>query len=82
MMAILAPCGTLVLYTGHTLVAKVHIGGVLSKIQPPAPINPTFASSFPRRSSLLPSVQTEASFEDELHLLSPVHPLQSQLPLR
>lgn len=58
------------------MVAKVHIGGVLLNIQPPVSVVPTFSPSFPRRSSLLPTVQSEVKFDDELHLLSPVHPMQ------
>ncbi|XP_067639434.1 anaphase-promoting complex subunit 1 isoform X2 [Eurosta solidaginis] len=41
-------------------------------------------TSFPRRSSLLPTIQkpTDTTFDEELHLLSPVHPLQPQFPNR
>lgn len=82
MIAVLAPCGALILYTGPNMIGKVHIAGVLSNI--PLHLNATSfgPSSFPRRSSLLPTVQTEAKFEDELHLLSPVHPLQPQFSSR
>lgn len=81
MMAVLAPCGTLILYTGPNMIGKVHVAGVLSNI--PTHLNTTaFGASFPRRSSLLPTVQTEAKFEDELHLLSPVHPMQPQFSSR
>lgn len=81
MIAVLAPCGTLTLYTGPNIIGKVHIAGVLSNI--PSHLNTTtFGPSFPRRSSLLPTAQTEAKFEDELHLLSPVHPLQPQFASR
>lgn len=69
------------LYSGPNVIGKVHIGGVLSSM--PSHVNATaFGSSFPRRSSLLPTVQNEAKFEDEVHLLSPVHPLQPQFPTR
>lgn len=45
-------------------------------------MTPSVSSSFPRRSSLLPTVSNESSFDDEVHLLSPVYPLQSQYNLR
>lgn len=80
MIAILAPCGTLLLYTGPQLIGKVHVGGMLSNM--PVVNVAVFGPTFPRRSSLLPTVQHEAKFEDELHLLSPVHPLQPQFPAR
>lgn len=75
MLAVLAPCGTLVLYSGVTMIGKVHVGGVLSSF---ANLSNSFSSSFPRRSSLLPSIISEALFDEELHTLSPVHPLQPQ----
>lgn len=75
MLAVLAPCGTLVLYSGATMIGKVHVGGVLSSF---ANLTNSFSSSFPRRSSLLPSILTDAMFDEELHTLSPVHPLQPQ----
>lgn len=81
-MVILAPCGTLMIYTGPHMIAKVHVGGILSSRQPHPISLPAINPSFPRRSSLLPSVQTSVetsltSFGEELHLLSPVYPLQA-----
>lgn len=75
MLAVLAPCGTIILYTGTTMIGKVHVGGVLTSF---ANLSTSFSSSFPRRSSLLPTIISEAMFDEELHTLSPVHPLQPQ----
>lgn len=71
------------------MIAKVHVGGLLSSRQPHPVLLPANNSSFPRRSSLLATVQpsvemslTMTSFDDELHLLSPVYPLQTTQHLR
>lgn len=79
MLAVLAPCGTIVLYTGSVVIGKVHVGGILSTM---INLGNSFVSTFPRRSSLLPTSHTDEIFEDELHLLSPVHPLQAQTSTR
>lgn len=77
MIAVIAPCGTLLLYTGPSVIGKVHVGGVLSGL---VSHRPSFGASYPRRSSLLPASKSDARFEDGLHTLSPVHPLQSHFP--
>lgn len=93
MIAVLDPSGTLILYTGNVFVSKVHIPNTLSNTPSsqkimlnvtPATQNKSPNTSFPRRSSLLPTAQKpgDANFEDELHLLSPVHPLQPQFSNR
>lgn len=74
MIAVLDPSGTLIMYTGPNLLSKIHISGNI-----PLPVNKrlTLNSPFPRRSSLLPSAKpAESSFNEALHALSPVHPLQ------
>lgn len=82
MIAVLGTCGTLMLYSGHSLIGKVHIGGILSSLATSSNLsnNSSFSggSALPRRSSLLPSVTVtpDQRFESELHMLSPVHPLQ------
>lgn len=81
MFAILAHCGSLILYSGSILIGKVDIGGITLPRQPQMAQTQS-QSAFPRRSSLLPTVSTESSFDDEVHLLSPVYPLQSQYNLR
>lgn len=80
MIAVLAHCGSLILYSGSILIGKVDIGGITLTRQPQTA--QTIQGSYPRRSSLLPTVSTESSFDDEVHLLSPVYPLQSQYNLR
>ena len=77
MLAVLAPCGTLFLYTGSSIIGKVHVGGVLSSFVNTTNLGSSFGSAYPRRSSLLPTINNEAKFEEDLHMLSPVHPLQS-----
>lgn len=61
------------------MVGKVDIGGIPMEIQTITQPK-SQRISFPRRSSLLPtaSASVESSFEDEVHLLSPVYPLQPQ----
>jgi anaphase-promoting complex subunit 1 len=63
------------------MIGKVHIGGVLSSLTNSSSLGGSSfgQSSFPRRSSLLPSVSTtnDLHFDDELHSLSPVPHLQS-----
>ena len=83
MIAVLMPCGTLMLYSGPLAVGKVHVGGILASLSIPT----TFTTpGFPKRSSLLPNVNPSAGdmkFDDEIHMLSPVQPLQSSTsPLR
>lgn len=78
MIAVIAPCGTLLLYTGPSIIGKVHVGGVLAGLT--NHLVPSFGASYPRRSSLLPASNSDARFEDDLHTLSPVHPLQPQFP--
>ncbi|XP_065086104.1 anaphase-promoting complex subunit 1-like [Ochlerotatus camptorhynchus] len=81
MIAVLAPCGTLMLYSGPTQVGKVHVAGILTSFVTSSALSNSFGASqgFPRRSSLLPTVppQTDTRFDDELHMLSPVQPLHS-----
>lgn len=75
MIAILMPCGTLMLYSGPVAVGKVHVRGILSSVS----VQPTFTSpGFPKRSSLLPNLKSSGDkFDEGIHMLSPVHPLQS-----
>lgn len=92
MMAILDINGNIALYTGPVLATKVHIPNhtfirhLSEKL--PAPRNSIGNQNtkspfhtFPRRSSLLPTALQKPSndntLDDELHLLSPVPPLQS-----
>lgn len=79
-VAILAQCGSLILYSGSVMIGKVDIGGIMIGRQPQ--MLHSAQSTVPRRSSLLPTAPTESSFDDEVHLLSPVYPLQSQYNLR
>uniref|UniRef100_A0A7G3ADA9 Putative anaphase-promoting complex apc subunit 1 meiotic check point regulator/tsg24 n=1 Tax=Lutzomyia longipalpis TaxID=7200 RepID=A0A7G3ADA9_LUTLO len=72
MITILAPCGTIMLYSGVVHVGKVHVGGVLSSF---ALIDRLGSMNFPRRSSLLPTAPPESQIEDDLNMFSPVHPL-------
>lgn len=90
MIAIIAPCGMLNLYSGPTFVGKVDVGIATIKqpqISYPIPstskamLPPSCASSI-RRSSLLPTLHSaETSFDEEVHLLSPVYPLQHIHPV-
>lgn len=81
MVAILDPSGTLILYTGTVFVSKVHVVAVIPSS---VPQNKPSCSPFPRRSSLLPTApqKSDSNFEEELHMLSPVHPLQPLFPIR
>lgn len=73
--------GTIVLYSGINIIGKVHLGGILSSLTTSSSLSNSFVSSFPRRSSLLPTIPLtpDNRFDDELHLLSPVQPLQSNV---
>ncbi|KAJ8932971.1 hypothetical protein NQ314_014302 [Rhamnusium bicolor] len=84
MLAILEHNGNVTLYSGLTVVGKLHIGGTLAQ-HTPSPFvrrNMQFNySPFPRRSSLLPHLkQTDPKFEE--HLLSPVLPAISSIVSR
>lgn len=49
MIAVLAPCGTLMMYSGPHLIGKVHIGGVLSSLANlPSQNAHSFGSGYPR----------------------------------
>ncbi|KAK5650992.1 hypothetical protein RI129_002021 [Pyrocoelia pectoralis] len=78
MMAILEHNGSIVLYSGLTMVGKLHVGGVLAQHIPSPCALRTFAqfnSPFPKRSTLLPQYGTPKSdphFDE--HLISPVLP--------
>ena len=76
LIAILTPCGTLMLYSGPLAVGKVHVGGILATLSTTPTFNSSFSSPFPRRSSLLPTSVMDNKFEEDLHMLSPVQPLQ------
>lgn len=85
MIAIIAPCGMLNLYSGPTFVGKVDVGiATIKQPQISYPIPSTSKAMLPpsctagiRRSSLLPTLHSaETSFDEEVHLLSPVYPLQ------
>lgn len=82
LIAVLMPCGTLMLYSGPLAVGKVHVSGILTSLS----VQSTFSTpGFPKRSSLLPNITKSAGdkFDDGIHMLSPVQPLQSQnSPLR
>ncbi|CAG9772745.1 unnamed protein product [Ceutorhynchus assimilis] len=72
MLAILEHSGNVTLYSGLTMVGKLHIGGTLLQ-HTPSPLDRRHMSSpFPRRSSLLPLSQQEPKFDE--HLYSPVLP--------
>lgn len=75
MVAVLMPCGTLMLYSGPIAVGKVYVGGILASVS----ISQTFTTpGFPKRSSLLPNLKSSGDkFDDGIHMLSPVHPLHS-----
>lgn len=83
MIAVLMPCGTLMLYSGPVPVGKVHIVGILASLSVP----PNFNNSpgFPKRSSLLPNLRSSGDkFDDSIHQLSPVvsfHPSGTTLRL-
>ncbi|XP_030754835.1 anaphase-promoting complex subunit 1 [Sitophilus oryzae] len=77
MLAILEHTGNVTLYSGLTVVGKLHIGGTLLQHTPSPCIRRHMRSPFPRRSSLLPlSKQPEPIFDE--HLLSPVLPSAAQ----
>lgn len=84
MIVALLPCGELVLYSGCQLVGKVNLGGNLPAL-PSLPINTNLTNlstpSFPKRSSLLPmhSSSGEKKFSEDLHMLSPVYPINSNI---
>ncbi|CRK87591.1 CLUMA_CG001388, isoform A [Clunio marinus] len=83
MIAVLLPCGTLMLYSGPLAVGKVHVSGIVTNV----PMTTSFNTpGFPKRSSLLPNVTSgsaDSQFDQEIHLLSPVQPLQHpNAPLR
>uniref|UniRef100_A0A1Y1M734 Uncharacterized protein n=1 Tax=Photinus pyralis TaxID=7054 RepID=A0A1Y1M734_PHOPY len=89
MMAILEHTGSIVLYSGLTMVGKLHVGGVLAQHIPSPRALRTFSqfnSPFPKRSTLLPQYGTpkpDPHFDE--HLISPVlptsTPTQSDLAL-
>ncbi|KAJ8917136.1 hypothetical protein NQ315_012628 [Exocentrus adspersus] len=76
MLAILEHTGNVMLYSGLTVVGKLHVGGTLTQHTPSPHVRRYMnfsCSPFPRRSSLLPHIkQTDAKFDE--HLLSPVLP--------
>ncbi|XP_044258257.1 anaphase-promoting complex subunit 1 [Tribolium madens] len=76
MLAVLEQNGNVSLYSGLTLVGKLHIGGTLVQHTPSPYVRRNLAqfnSPFPRRSSLLPHcLQLDPKFDE--HLLSPVLP--------
>ncbi|XP_050315622.1 anaphase-promoting complex subunit 1 [Anthonomus grandis grandis] len=77
MMAILEHSGNVTLYSGLTMVGKLHIGGTLLQHTPSPYVRRHIPSPFPRRSSLLPlSKQSEPRFDE--HLFSPVLPATEQ----
>lgn len=79
MLAILEHTSNVVLYSGLTVIGKLHIGGALAQHVPsPFAVKKKFFNSpFPRRSSLLPtSTPVDPRFDE--HLLSPVLPATRQ----
>ncbi|KAF7270472.1 hypothetical protein GWI33_016577 [Rhynchophorus ferrugineus] len=76
MLAILEHSGNVTLYSGLTIVGKLHIAGTLLQHTPSPSLRRHTRSPFPRRSSLLPlSKQPEPKFDE--HLFSPVLPSTS-----
>ncbi|XP_068085818.1 anaphase-promoting complex subunit 1 isoform X2 [Anabrus simplex] len=78
MIAVLEYSGGVVLYSGLSLVGKVHVAGIPSALATSSYLA-YFSSPFPKRSSMMassrpPSAMEPAPFDDELHLLSPVAP--------
>ncbi|XP_063911869.1 anaphase-promoting complex subunit 1 isoform X2 [Zophobas morio] len=83
-LAVLEHNGNVSLYSGLTLVGKLHIGGTLVQHTPSPYVRrnlSNFTSPFPRRSSLLPHCKPSDPKFDE-HLLSPVMPETSNVPPR
>lgn len=74
-IAVIDLSGNIILYSGTSMMGKVHIGGVLAGLIT-SPYNQTnvFDTSFPRRSSLLPTSHRDVPLLDDsaLHQLSPV----------
>lgn len=63
MVLVIEPNGGVVLYSGTSVVGKVHVPGMPTQINTsflPVNLLSQFGSPFPRRSSLLPSVRTVA----------------------
>ncbi|KAK4883598.1 hypothetical protein RN001_006917 [Aquatica leii] len=83
MLAILEHSGSIVLYSGLTVVGKLHVGGVLAQhVLSPCMVRsfPQFNSPFPRRSTLLPQYSTPISGPNfDEHFLSPVLPTGSSI---
>lgn len=65
------------LYSGPNLIGKVDIAGV----SPSRQIQSSrLSTSFPRRSSLLPTASSnDSSFEEGVHLLSPIYPASTSV---
>nr|CAD7457684.1 unnamed protein product [Timema tahoe] len=82
--------GGLVLYSGASMVGKVHVGGIPSAMATSSYLSlnlgSQFGSPFQKRSSLLtsslllssrPASSLEPRFDDAVHLLSPVSPVDT-----
>nr|CAD7262920.1 unnamed protein product [Timema shepardi] len=82
--------GGLVLYSGASIVGKVHVGGIPSALATSSYLSlnlgSQFGSPFQKRSSLLtsslllssrPASSLEPRFDDAVHLLSPVSPVDT-----
>nr|CAD7590064.1 unnamed protein product [Timema genevievae] len=82
--------GGLVLYSGASMVGKVHVGGIPSALATSSYLSlnlgSQFGSPFQKRSSLLtsslllssrPASSLEPRFDDAVHLLSPVSPVDT-----
>ncbi|KAK3923529.1 Anaphase-promoting complex subunit 1 [Frankliniella fusca] len=81
MVLVVEPNGGIVLYSGTTVVGKVHLPGMPSHMNTSfLPINlfSQFGSPFPRRSSLLPSVRNFASHEPAV---DPLDRIMSPAPI-
>lgn len=77
MIVLLLSCGTLMIYSGPVAVGKIHVGGILSNLTVSSILN---TPAFPKRSSILPNISSpmvDMKLNEEFHMLSPVHPLQS-----
>ncbi|XP_054263292.1 anaphase-promoting complex subunit 1 [Macrosteles quadrilineatus] len=77
MYAVLEQGGGVTLYTGTTRVGKVHVAGIHTALASSSYLTCATTgflhlSPYPKRSSLLPSAQTDAMFDERVHLLSPV----------
>ncbi|XP_034233098.1 anaphase-promoting complex subunit 1 [Thrips palmi] len=87
MVVVIDPNGSVVLYSGTTVVGKVHVPGMPTQINSsfiPMNLLQQFGSPFPRRSSLLPTIRNlatphELPMEDRLFMSPAPIPRRSSL---